>query len=101
TVAFAKRPADFFVRWLENSAAINRHHRMPVFSFTSDELKSLDLWAREKAAGTDKEARKAGDRPELLKHGEKLVSDFRCAACHALSGKNESLKVASQKQLIA
>jgi mono/diheme cytochrome c family protein len=44
----SKRPADFLVRWLEDPAAINRHHRMPQFKLTPDEITSLSLWATQR-----------------------------------------------------
>jgi mono/diheme cytochrome c family protein len=83
-----KRPADFLLRWLSDPAAINRSHRMPTFTFTPDELKSLDLWWRERgseAARVESSAR--------LAEGEKLVASLRCANCHLV--KRDEVKLAA------
>jgi mono/diheme cytochrome c family protein len=97
----AKRPGDFLVRWLSDPAAINRHHRMPRFSFTKDELASLDLWARKRgplAPRADIEASKSAD---LVEQGERLVQAFRCAACHAVTSGDAKPPAASQRSLTA
>jgi len=81
-----KRPADFLVRWLSNPAAINRMHRMPQFTFTTDELKALDLWWQAQSPQTTAAATK-----NLA--GEKLVTSLRCANCHLV--KREETKLAA------
>ena len=40
----AKRPAGFFARWLVDPAALNSHHRMPVFALDALEVASLSLY---------------------------------------------------------
>ncbi|HEY2413075.1 MAG TPA: PA14 domain-containing protein [Pirellulaceae bacterium] len=106
TALFQKRPADFFMRWLADPGAINREHRMPVFQFTADEMTSLGLWAKRVAAvgnalrGVPSAAEKSSKR-ELIKHGEKLVASFKCAACHSLSREKTVTPAADQKELTA
>ncbi len=93
-----KRPADFLLRWLSDPAAINRSHRMPVFTFTTDELRSLDLWWKECGA---KVARASRSIPEQLVAGEKLVTSLRCANCHVVRRNGYQLAAAFQPQLTA
>jgi len=86
-----KRPADFFVRWLETPSAINPSHRMPVFALTPEEranlaaylvtlrgdettLEFLHIQLRDADAN-------AKPRLEL---GRRLIAEHRCAACHEL-----------------
>ena len=54
----AKRPAEFFSRWLADPASLNKLHRMPVFELTADERTSLSLWLAQQGA--------AGDAPIAL-----------------------------------
>ena len=86
TALLQKRPADFLVRWLENPAAINRSHRMPVFTFTADELKSLSLWAKEqaaKSAGYDVQAEQAAGADPPGREARRLVPLRELPCCVA------------------
>ncbi|HZN35886.1 MAG TPA: c-type cytochrome, partial [Pirellulaceae bacterium] len=90
-----KRPADFLIHWLSDPAAINRSHRMPQFTFTPDELKSLDLWWQEQ--GAKPAAGSAGRAGEA----ERLVTSLRCANCHVLKRNDAGLAAASLAPLTA
>jgi mono/diheme cytochrome c family protein len=97
----SKRPADFLTRWLADPAAINRDHRMPVFSFTADEMTSLNLWAK-KISSQETVARARRSKAELLFEGQKLVASLKCAVCHTLSRENPfTPPAADQKELTA
>jgi mono/diheme cytochrome c family protein/cytochrome c553 len=102
TALTSKRPADFLTRWLENPSAVNRQHRMPVFTFTADELASLALWAKEQVSYKP-EAQARDQRPdrELIGQGEKLVASFRCATCHALTSDSDKRAAPPLKELTA
>jgi mono/diheme cytochrome c family protein len=77
----AKRPPEFFGRWLTDPASLNRHHRMPVFNLSSDEKASLALWLAEGGAAHDPR-NESGDADA----GQRLVEKYRCSACHAPAG---------------
>ncbi|MBW8883383.1 MAG: c-type cytochrome, partial [Planctomycetia bacterium] len=103
TPLFDKRPVEFLNRWLQDPAAINKQHRMPVFTFTNDELTSLSLWAKERASvvgtlGVQSQG-KTSDRQALMRDGEKLIGTLKCAACHTLSSDQTKPLVPSQKEL--
>lgn len=88
-----KRPADFFARWLTDPAASNRHHRMPVFTLSNDELTSLSLYLQ-----TLKSDSPPADGPAKadVQLGKSLVASAGCAQCHALS--NEAKATAAPKR---
>ncbi|MFM9066817.1 MAG: c-type cytochrome, partial [Planctomycetota bacterium] len=44
TAIARKRPPDFFGQWLSRPESLNQHHRMPVFSFSPEELRDLSAW---------------------------------------------------------
>jgi mono/diheme cytochrome c family protein/cytochrome c2 len=96
-----KRPADFLVRWLANPAAINAQHRMPLFTFTSDELSSLSLWAKRHADAADAPPSTSRKPNDLILQGEKLVTSLRCASCHALTREKSELVPPSLRELTA
>jgi mono/diheme cytochrome c family protein len=99
TKLFEKRPADFFVRWLQDPAAINRHHRMPMFTFNADEISSLSLWANEQVPHKP-EAQAREMRSDVIKEGQKLVASFHCAACHSMQREGDApAEPANQKPL--
>jgi cytochrome c551/c552 len=77
-----KRPAGFFTRWLENPAAINANHRMPVFPL--EPLERADLAAYLRTLGSDKSATQKPAVAPNADRGRQLIADYRCAACHAL-----------------
>lgn len=84
----AKRPPDFFARWLADPAQINPAHRMPVFKLTDEErghlaayLATLGAPASVATIGRD---RVEGGKPDLAQHGRQLLESFRCGNCHAL-----------------
>jgi mono/diheme cytochrome c family protein len=101
TTIIFKRPVDFLVRWLQDPAAINRTHRMPVFSFTSDELQSLRLWEDERWKLSSPSRHEVSDRNALVRTGERLVAEFRCANCHLVARDKQELAVGNQPPLSA
>ncbi|MCU0880073.1 MAG: hypothetical protein MUF06_20065, partial [Pirellulaceae bacterium] len=80
TAIGAKRPQEFFARWLADPASLNRHHRMPVFDLSAVERDSLALWLGQQ--GKPAPLEQTGN----VERGERLVAERRCAACHALPG---------------
>ena len=83
----AKRPAGFLVRWLQDPSAINRHHRMPVFPFSPEELAALAQWeaALPRPANEASPTRSSpAASEETLRQGRHWATQFRCGACHAL-----------------
>ena len=81
----AKRPDDFFGRWLDDPANVNSDHRMPQFKLA--ELQRADLLLFMQSLGKvdaaivgakDKAAR------DSLARGKKLLAEHRCGACHQL-----------------
>jgi mono/diheme cytochrome c family protein len=76
-----KRPAGFFRRWLDNPAALNRDHRMPVFALEPWELESLSLYLQ--TLGGHARRAEPPAKPQT-DQGRALVAAARCAACHAL-----------------
>jgi cytochrome c553 len=95
TAIGAKRPQEFFARWLADPASLNRHHRMPVFDLSAVERDSLALWLGQQGKPT--QLKQQGD----AKRGEQLVAERRCAACHALPGGEAAAKVSRLKALSA
>ncbi len=89
-----KRPATFFATWLENPAALNPDHRMPVFNLGPPERASLSLYLAqlgnprnaEQPSATKPDAKTSAPKPtaERLALGKKLVEQHNCAACHRL-----------------
>ena len=84
----AKRPAEFFSRWLVDPASLNKHHRMPVFELSTDERTSLSLWLAQQGTPSplSPRGRGAGGGGAEAPKGETLIARFRCAACHTLPG---------------
>ncbi len=80
----AKRPPEFFARWLADPANFNRHHRMPVFDLSSGERSSLSLFLAEGIAAEEA----TGPRDDLgdPAAGKRLALRLRCGSCHALPG---------------
>lgn len=81
----AKRPAEFFERWLAHPAAINRHHRMPVFRLDEAERKNLGAYLSTLKPAA-KEAEQPSDVAPSPQRVEKLLEARRCSACHLLPG---------------
>lgn len=77
----AKRPADFFARWLADPARLNRDHRMPHFALEPHEVTSLSLYLQTLFGPADPAVTKTLSRSQ---DGARLVRAARCAACHAL-----------------
>jgi len=77
----AKRPADFFVRWLAEPHASNPSHRMPVFSLSAQQRGDLAEFLSEQ--GTP--AAEVREPPGDPRRGAELISAHRCAVCHALT----------------
>jgi mono/diheme cytochrome c family protein len=95
TAIASKRPQEFFARWLADPASLNRHHRMPVFDLSAVERDSLALWLSQQ--GKPAQLKQQGD----VKRGKRLVTEQRCAACHALTGGEAAAKVSRLKALSA
>lgn len=77
----AKRPADFFSRWLAKPDTINPSHRMPEASLTDLEREDISLYL----ASLKPESVGTNDRPTgNAKRGAELIRQHRCAACHAM-----------------
>lgn len=81
----AKRPADFFARWLANPSAINADHRMPVFRLDGWEIESLSKYLATLGALPDKKQPASGTKH--VARGRELVTRAGCAECHALGSK--------------
>jgi len=81
TAVGAKRPAEFFARWLATPEMSNPAHRMPVFPLSPEQRADLAKFLSEQGPPeTSPKDEPAGD-PE---RGAELISAHRCAACHAL-----------------
>ncbi|MCA9246046.1 MAG: c-type cytochrome [Planctomycetales bacterium] len=81
-----KRPATYFARWLSDPASVNRDHRMPRFTLTSEEIRDLSGYLAGLASAPASEPA-PGNWPEDLEQvqlGKKLVREFRCHACHRM-----------------
>ncbi|TWT32830.1 c-type cytochrome [Blastopirellula retiformator] len=93
----AKRPPHFFAKWLEDPAALNADHRMPVYQLdgaTRNHLAAYlsTLTKSGKLASTPQ----AKQNEQQVKRGRELVQANRCDACHRLPG---DLKSSEQKPL--
>ncbi len=82
----AKRPADYFERWLADPASLNRNHRMPVFELSASERKSLALFL---ARDADRDAKAPTSGQGDVARGAKLVEQHRCGSCHTLPGSDK------------
>jgi mono/diheme cytochrome c family protein len=78
----AKRPREFFARWLADPAQINRHHRMPVFDLSDQEVADLSRYLAERGAGGQAVVAGPADSAAVRKQGAELYQALRCAACH-------------------
>lgn len=88
-----KRPPDFFARWLENPAAINAAHRMPVFRLSSSER--ADLAAHLATLGDQSPAEDdKAPAASLAARGQQLINELRCGACHRLPNATGNVAVA-------
>jgi len=81
----AKRPADFFARWLANPSAINANHRMPVFRLDGVEIESLSKFLA--TLGALPREKQPASGTKHLARGRELVTRAACAECHALGSK--------------
>ncbi len=78
-----KRPPGFFARWLEDPAAINADHRMPVFRLSAAER--ADLAAHlSTLGGNPANGVVEAPSPSSIQRGKQLVEQLRCGACHRL-----------------
>jgi mono/diheme cytochrome c family protein len=89
-----KRPAEFFLRWLEDPAKLNADHRMPVFKLAKLERDDLTAYlstlkgTQGAAAHASPEAQARGHEKtttfdkSLVDEGRKLFASQGCAACH-------------------
>jgi len=85
TQVAAKRPPDFFARWLAEPAALNAVHRMPVFKLTNVEIESLSLYLTSLGKRDQPPLTTAAnaDRAHVAR-GRTLVAELNCRACHQL-----------------
>lgn len=86
----AKRTPEFFTRWLDDPASVNKNHRMPKMQLTLNER--FDLQAHLKSLGA------AESRNDSRAYGDKsmgigLIKQHRCAACHELPSSLDASKV--------
>ncbi len=77
-----KRPSETLFRWLDDPAAINAQHRMPVFALSA--LERADL--AEYLSPTEPLKTVSLDAP-VLERGKQLLAEHRCGACHDLPEK--------------
>ncbi len=89
TQVAAKRPADFFERWLADPAAINRHHRMPVFRMDDAERGNLAAYLNTLTIRSPKPAASQTASQDVGR-GEKLIQANRCGTCHSLPGQGDN-----------
>jgi len=82
-----KRPKEFFARWLNAPETLNRHHRMPVFSMSAEELNHLTAFLAtcKRSDTTDFTATRLAENDPMVEQGRQLVARHRCTACHELS----------------
>jgi mono/diheme cytochrome c family protein len=81
----AKRPPDFFARWLANPGGINSNHRMPIFRLDAVEIESLSKYLATLGAPLQKQ-RTSSDHNNAAR-GRELVTRAGCSECHALASK--------------
>ncbi|HJT35353.1 MAG TPA: c-type cytochrome [Pirellulales bacterium] len=80
-----KRPRDFFARWLEDPAATNPAHRMPVFRLSPTERANLAAYLTTlRSPAAQEEDEPAPSTAPLVTRGKQLVEELRCGACHHL-----------------
>lgn len=82
----AKRPADFFARWLTDPAKINQDHRMPLFALSSEERQNLVAFLKTLDHDDARQAGLPAVEPRQLERGKQLVAAANCAGCHRLPG---------------
>lgn len=76
-----KRTREFLLRWLSDPASVNRHHRMPAFELSPNEI--LNLTAYLSHLGQEKSRQDTQAYGDAAR-GQGLIHQHRCAACHAL-----------------
>lgn len=79
-----KRPAGFFSQWLADPAALNRDHRMPVFSLADDERTALAEFLAKQKMATPKAQNEPVAGGTRAMDGWRLAEKLRCGACHRL-----------------
>ena len=83
-----KRPQAFFARWLEDPAAFNRDHRMPVFALSIDERAHLAAYLATRRGPRDTDAPNHASHVEAQldevsrQAGRAAFLRHRCHACH-------------------
>lgn len=80
----AKRPADFFIRWLKDPASVNSAHRMPVVRLENQELVDLAAYLGQRGE-SGKSEQPDGDEDQISL-GRKILEQNNCAACHEIPG---------------
>lgn len=87
----AKRPDDFFLRWLDDPSQLNIDHRMPKVTLSDLERRDLSLWlAQQRSKSKPPKPSSADQQPlekepvdrEQIGRGRELFFTHRCDACH-------------------
>ncbi|MCC9607156.1 c-type cytochrome [Blastopirellula sp. JC732] len=95
----AKRPPHFFAKWLENPAALNADHRMPVYQIDGESRNHLAAYLATLTSSGKLASTPQQKQSELkIKQGRELILANRCDACHRLPG---DLKDGKRKALPA
>ena len=79
-----KRPADFFSRWLAKPESISAAHRMPQANLSDLQREDISLYL---ATLKTKAGKESGEIKGDATRGNKLIQQYRCAACHNLPEK--------------
>ncbi|PQO40013.1 c-type cytochrome [Blastopirellula marina] len=83
----AKRPPHFFAKWLEDPAALNADHRMPVYQLDGESRQHLAAYLATLTKSGDLASTPQKKQSDAkVKQGRELVLANRCDACHRLPG---------------
>ena len=90
-----KRTTGWICGWLKEPARLNPDHRMPVFTLSDDERRSLAVYLgtvpTEDKGGPAAPIGKEERTTQAAETGKKLIATARCAACHRIAGFNVNL----------
>lgn len=93
-----KRTIEWLAEWLKNPERLNHDHRMPVFSLSPEERRSIAHYlsglrladSEEESEGKPNdggsEKAKETSREALIDEGKSLFKAARCTACHRIEG---------------
>lgn len=90
----AKRPSDFFEKWLTDPASLNRDHRMPIFDLNPGERVALAGWLSSQGDSSSPAKVKASNASNAT--ARKLFADNNCQACHTAPDDFGITKIASK-----